>query len=183
MRIVEWTGIGVVVLCLLLIALFARRELIAWGGGTIGASVRLTTVVPGRGWSPGIARFSGGTMKWYRVFSFSIRPKRVLHRGELTVLDRREPGDRERMALPRNWVILRCAGRSGVQVEIAMAKITVTGFLSWLESAPPGSPPRPAGPARPVGPSGPAPAPPRVNRWRRADRRRPTGARAARPRG
>jgi len=171
MRIVEWIGVGVIALCALLILLFARREIIARGGGTIGASVRLTTVVPGRGWSPGIGRFSGGALRWYRLFSLSVRPKRSLYRGDLTVLDRRDPGDRERMALPRTWVILRCAGQDGVEIEIAMAQGTVAGFLSWLESAPPGSAPRPPRTG----------ARPRLSRWRRAGRRPPTGARAARP--
>ncbi|HEX2772510.1 MAG TPA: DUF2550 family protein, partial [Micromonosporaceae bacterium] len=35
-------------------------------------------------------------------------------------------------------IILRCISRHA-PVEIAMATSTVTGFLSWLEAAPPGA--------------------------------------------
>ena len=52
MKIVEWIGIGAfIVLCALGI-LFLRRELIARGRGTIVLSLRLSTMMPGRGWSP-----------------------------------------------------------------------------------------------------------------------------------
>jgi hypothetical protein len=40
--------------------------------------------------------------------------------------------------MPADWVILRCTSNHA-PVEIAMARSTVTGFLSWLEAAPPGA--------------------------------------------
>ncbi len=39
--------------------------------------------------------------------------------------------------MPADWIILRCTSHHA-PVEIAMARSTVTGFLSWLEAAPPG---------------------------------------------
>ncbi|TML26158.1 MAG: DUF2550 family protein [Actinobacteria bacterium] len=138
MKIVEWIGIGVFIVLCSLGLLFLRRELIARGRGTIELSLRLSTLIPGRGWSPGVARFAGDQMRWYRVFSLSIRPRRTLTRGALSVQERRAPAPAERLVLPADWIILRCTdGRS--TIEIAMAGTTLTGFLSWIEAAPPGA--------------------------------------------
>lgn len=138
MQIVEWIGIGVLILLLALAALFTRREFIARGGGTIELNVRLSTLIPGRGWSPGIARFAGDELRWYRLFSLAARPRRVLVRRELAVLTRRQPEGPEQLTLPTDWVVLRCRSRAAT-VEIAMAEAALTGFLSWMEAAPPGA--------------------------------------------
>jgi hypothetical protein len=137
MRIIEWIGIGVLILLCVLGVLFVRREIIARGRGTIELSLRLSTMIAGRGWSPGIARFVGDELRWYRVFSFALRPRRVLSRRSLAVESRRLPDSPELLALPENWVIVRCTSNHA-PVEIAMAEATLTGFLSWIEAAPPG---------------------------------------------
>lgn len=72
------------------------------------------------------------------MFSFALRPKRVLSRKGLAVERRRLPEGQERFSMPSDWVILRCTSHHA-PVEIAMARSTVTGFLSWLEAAPPGA--------------------------------------------
>jgi hypothetical protein len=138
MRVVEAIGLGVLVLLAGLVVLFVRRALVVGLGGTIKLSLRLSTLVDGRGWSPGFARFVGDELRWYRLFSFAIRPRRVLSRRGLAVESRRSPSGPERLALPPEWVILRCTSHHA-PVEIAMARSTVTGFLSWLEAAPPGA--------------------------------------------
>lgn len=137
MRIIEWIGIGVLILLCVLGVLFVRREIIARGRGTIELSFRLSTLIAGRGWSPGIARFVGDELRWYRVFSFALRPRRVLSRRSLAVESRRVPDSPELLVLPENWVIVRCTSNHA-PVEIAMAEATLTGFLSWIEAAPPG---------------------------------------------
>ena len=138
MLILEWIGIGALILLALVAVLFARRALVVRAGGTIRLHLRVSTILDGRGWSPGFARFAGGELRWYRMFSLAIRPKRVLTRWDLVVDRRRLPEGQERLALPADWVILRCISHHA-PVEIAMAKSTVTGFLSWLEAAPPGA--------------------------------------------
>jgi hypothetical protein len=137
MLVLEWIGIGVLILFAALAVLFARRALIA-GGGTIRLSLRVSTMLDGRGWSPGFGRFAGDELRCYRIFSFAIRPKRVLSRQGLVVERRRSPEGQERFSMPADWVILRCLSHQA-PVEIAMAQSTVTGFLSWLEAAPPGA--------------------------------------------
>ncbi|MGC4809975.1 DUF2550 domain-containing protein [Micromonospora sp. DT228] len=138
MDIVEGIGIGVVVILGALLTLFVRRALVTRSGGIIRLSVRVTTMLDGRGWSPGFGRFAGDELRWYRMFSFAIRPKRVLSRKGLAVERRRLPEGQERLSMPADWVILRCTSNHA-PVEIAMARSTVTGFLSWLEAAPPGA--------------------------------------------
>jgi hypothetical protein len=138
MVVVEWIAIGVLVVLAAVAALFVRRSLVVRAGGTIRLNLRLSTMLNGRGWSPGFARFAGDELRWYRMFSFAIRPKRVLSRRGMVVERRRLPQGQERLVLPADWVILRCISRHA-PVEIAMARSTVTGFMSWLEAAPPGA--------------------------------------------
>jgi hypothetical protein len=138
MEILEVIGIGVFVLLLVLALLFLRRGFIARSGGTIELSWRMNSVVPGRGWSPGIGRFAGDDLRWYRMFSFSVRPRRTLTRRGLAVAGRRPPDGPERLVLASDWVIVSCASE-GATIEIAMAESTLAGFLSWIEAVPPGT--------------------------------------------
>jgi hypothetical protein len=137
MRIVEGIGIAILVLLLLLAAVFLRRGILVRQGGTIELHVRLSTMVVGRGWSTGLARFSGDELRWYRMFSLSWRPKRVLTRRGLTVVQRRIPDTQEKVVFPAEFVVIRCVS-GGMEIEMAMARPTLMGFLSWVEAAPPG---------------------------------------------
>ncbi|GIF36381.1 DUF2550 domain-containing protein [Actinoplanes xinjiangensis] len=139
MRVLEIAGICVVALLALLFAIFFRRRLLMTGGGTIRLQVHINTIVPGRGWSPGLGQFVGDELRFHRMFSLAIRPKRILDRRALTVEDKRLPAGPERLTIPGHWVVLRCRMADSV-LEIAMADTTVTGFLSWLEAGPPRDP-------------------------------------------
>jgi len=154
MRVLEVIGICVVALLALLFVIFFRARLLMRGGGAIRLQARVTTLVTGRGWSGGIGQFVGDELRFHRMFSLAFRPKRVLRRASLVVEERRPPQGPERLTIPGHWVVLRLATRSGEQ-EIAMAESTVTGFLSWLEAAPPGQAgvrraPRPTVQPRPI---------------------------------
>ncbi len=138
MEILELIGIGVFVLLSGLALLFLRRGVIARSGGTIELSWRMNTIMPGRGWSPGIGRFVGDDLRWYRIFSFSVRPRRILTRRGLVVDGRRAPTGPERLVLAPDRVIVRCTSEGAV-IEIAMAESTLAGFLSWIEAVPPGT--------------------------------------------
>jgi uncharacterized protein DUF2550 len=138
MGVLPWIGIVVLILFALLATLYFRRAAIGRRGGTIDVSLRLTTMVSGRGWSHGLARFAGDELRWYRVFSLSPRPRRVLSRRALAIQSRRRPDGVERLTLPADWVVVRCTNFRST-VEIAMAESTLTGFLSWIEAAPPGA--------------------------------------------
>lgn len=149
MRIFELVGIGVIAVFVLLCLLFLRRGWFSRTGGMIEVSVRLSSRVPGRGWAPGFGRFVGDELRWYRMFSLAVRPRRTFSRLDLAVRSRRAPEGAELLGLPSGSVVLRCAvepaGDGGAErssVEIAMNEGTLTGFLSWLEAAPPGAPAR-----------------------------------------
>lgn len=136
-------GLGVLILVVILIALpivaFAvRRAVLARGGGTVELSVRIRPAARGRGWALGVGRYSGDELQWFRVFSLAPRPRRTLSRRNLVVEGRRHPHGQEALALQAGAVVLRCRNPTG-EVEVAMSEPAVTGFLSWLESAPPGS--------------------------------------------
>ena len=152
MRILEIFGICVGVLLVVLLAIFFRSRLLRYGGGTIRLQVRVSTMVPGRGWSVGVGQFVGDELRFHRMFSFGVRPKRTLNRRSLTLEQRRLPEGPERLTMPGHWIIL--AVRTGPDsLEIAMAESTVAGFSSWMEAGPPGrpglmAPPR-RGPATP----------------------------------
>ena len=139
MRILEVFGICVGALLVVLFAVFLRRRLIMAGGGTIRLQFRVSTMFPGRGWSSGVGQFIDDELRFYRMFSFGVRPKRVLDRRNLTIDRRRLPEGPERVIMPGHWVVLLCTA-AAAPVEIAMAETTVTGFLSWLEAGPPGPP-------------------------------------------
>lgn len=147
MRIFEVIGLGVLCVVVGLLVIFVRREVISRAGGTIDMNMRLSTFVTGRGWAPGLGRFTGDELRWYRLFSFGIRPRRVLVRHKLVIEQRRAPEGAERLAMPEGWVVVRCGGGpnggapngSATPVELALAESAFTGFLSWVESAPPGA--------------------------------------------
>lgn len=138
MRVLEWIAIGALALVVCLALLFLRRWFLTRRGNAIELYLRVSNLVAGRGWAPGFARLVGEQLRWYRMFSFSPRPRRVLFRRGLAVESRRSPSGSERFSLPDDWVILRCISHQA-PVELAMAPATLTGFLSWIEASPPGN--------------------------------------------
>lgn len=90
------------------------------------------------GWHLGIGRYLGEQFVWYRVWSLRGGPSRIMHRERLHIIDRREPVGTESYAVPAGSVVLRCRSDNGEVIEVAMGPDALTGFMSWLESAPPG---------------------------------------------
>ena len=79
----------------------------------------------------------GDALLWYRALSLSVRPQHRLCRSQFTVESQRRAG-RDDLALPEDVVVLSCSTAAGHR-DLAMDRSTVTGFLSWVESAPPGT--------------------------------------------
>ncbi|GHH80880.1 hypothetical protein GCM10018793_37070 [Streptomyces sulfonofaciens] len=150
------SGVAVVALVVLgLLAFGVRRRLIQRSGGTFDCSLRWNVpavgghdgteplagagdeVAGGKGWAYGIARYNGDCVEWFRVFSYAPRPRRTLERGAIVVLGRRTPEGEEELALLSDAIVLSCEHR-GIRLELAMSEDALTGFLAWLEAAPPG---------------------------------------------
>lgn len=136
--------VGGLVVALVVIGLFVfglRRRLIQRSGGTFDCSLRWNIPeeadVSGKGWVYGVARYSGDRIEWFRVFSYAPRPRRVLERSSIEVVARRTPEGEEELALLSDAVVLGCLHR-GTRLELAMSEDALTGFLAWLEAAPPG---------------------------------------------
>ncbi len=129
--------IGLVLLAgALIVAALAFRRLRLVRQGGIDVALRWRPNDTGRGWHQGVARYKGDDFAWFRISSLKSGPDRVLDREQLTVLERRRPTPPESYAMPSGSVVLRC--RIDVdELELAMRADTLTGFLSWLESAPP----------------------------------------------
>lgn len=116
----------------------ARRRWLVHDGGAVEMSFRLKQRTQGRGWVLGMGRYDGDELQWFRVFSLSPRPRRTLNRQQLEVTARRAPKGPEALALLKGMdvVTLRAAGQD---VEIALDRSALTGFLAWVEARPPGS--------------------------------------------
>jgi hypothetical protein len=114
------------------VAFLLRRRFLLSGLGAVTMWLR-----PGHSprWSVGVAWYGGDMLLWYRALSLSVRPHHRLPRGDLRVESKR-PAGRDDVALPPDVVVVTCSTPDGTR-QLAMEPSTVTGFLSWVESAPP----------------------------------------------
>jgi hypothetical protein len=128
--VVALVGLGLVVLAL-------RRRVLLRPAGSIDMSLRTRFGRIGGGWALGVGRYTGDDLLWFRLFALSVKPSRTLSRRELQVVGRRLPTGAESWAVQAGAVIVECHDEAGA-VQLAMSAGAVTGFLSWLESAPPG---------------------------------------------
>lgn len=123
-----------------LAAALVRQWVFHRRGGVVECSLRTLPLdgAPGP-WRLGIGRYKGDELHWHRAFGLRIRPRQVIHRRGLVVSNRRSPDPAEVPNLPPEAAIVEV--RNGDQrVELAMNSAALTGFLAWLEAAPPGFP-------------------------------------------
>ena len=120
------------------LAYFAWRRLRLLRAGGVHVALRLRQDDSGRGWHLGVGRYQGDEFVWFRVLSLGSGPNQIITREGLEIDDRREPAASETYAMPTGSTVLRCRSSTGSEIEIAMGPDALTGFLSWLESAPPG---------------------------------------------
>jgi hypothetical protein len=141
---VDITVVAGAILCLVFVVLLwlTVRRLRALRSGGVHASFRTRLDASGKGWHLGVGRYRGDEFVWFRVLSLRLGPDRVIHRSGLEIADRREPEGAELYGMPPGSRVLRVSGTGGEtgepELEIAMSPDALTGFLSWLESAPPG---------------------------------------------
>ncbi|HYQ68468.1 DUF2550 domain-containing protein [Actinophytocola sp.] len=118
----------------------AVRRLRALRSGGVHAALRTRLDDSGKGWHLGVGRYQGDEFVWFRVLSLRPGPDRIISRSALEIADRRDPSSPELYTMPPSSRVLRFrgSGPDEAEIEIAMSPDTLTGFLSWLESAPPG---------------------------------------------
>jgi hypothetical protein len=113
-----------------------RRTLIERGGGSIECALRRGR---DRRWRLGLAAYRPDELRWYPVFGLRLRPGEVFARRALSVVSRR-PADAVEITSIGSATVVECdTGDSGAgRVELALSEEALTGFLAWLEAAPPG---------------------------------------------
>ena len=124
-------------LVVIVLAYLVGRRLKLLRSGGVHVALRTKLDDSGKGWHLGVARYHGDEFSWFRVLSLRAGPDRVIRRRGLEITDRRDPAGSESDNLPAGSRVLRFRGTSP-ELEIAMGPDALTGFLSWLESAPPG---------------------------------------------
>lgn len=143
LTVTEGVAVGIVIAAVsFLTALFVRRRWLEIRGGVVDCGLRKKKETRGGAWSMGIARYDGENFEWYRVFSVSFRPKVVFSQQFTQIVRYREMVPLETMALFDDHTIITVVTQSasnGVEeYELSMTVPSLTGLMSWLESAPPG---------------------------------------------
>lgn len=141
-EILDAVGLLAVIAAAIFVFLFVRRRVLSRQGGTFECSLRTkaptkTSATGARGWELGLGRYDGESLEWFRVFSFSPRPKAVFDRS-LEVLSRRTPHGAEAFSLYAGHTVVAVRLNSESTVELAMSDRALTAFLAWTEAAPPG---------------------------------------------
>jgi len=128
------------------VGIAVRRIALEHGGGNVECGLRR-----GRDqrWRLGLAAYQPDELYWFSAFGVRLRPAVIFARSALSVVSRRPATTAEEASLGAGVVVLEClaggepAGngqpRGGAcSVELAMSEAALTGFLAWLEAAPPG---------------------------------------------
>lgn len=124
----------VAVACATVIA--ARRTLIERGGGRVDCGLRRGRR---RRWRLGLAAYRPDELAWYPVFGLRLRPQVVFDRRALSVVARRPADLVEVTSLGPGTMVVECeTGPGAARIELALGEDALTGFLAWLEAAPPG---------------------------------------------
>jgi len=123
------------ILVLAAVGIAARRYLLERGGGTVECGLR----EPGGSWRLGVASYQREELNWFGVFGISMRPEAVFPRRDLSVVSRRMPTDAEASILGPGMIVVEFSFGDVGSVELALGESALTGLLSWLEAAPPGS--------------------------------------------
>jgi hypothetical protein len=123
------------------IGIALRRVVLERGGGTVDCGLRRrATDGSWQAWRLGVARYQRDELRWHQIFGVLLRPDAVLARRSLAIVARRRPNAAEKASLGGEAVIVECReGPRAQPVELAMSEAALTGFLAWLEAAPPGS--------------------------------------------
>lgn len=138
--ITEWVALALVLVLLVpVVFLGVRRRWLSRQGGLFDCSVRLSAKSPGAGWALGVARYSGDNLEWFRVFSVALRPRLIFPRSQARAGAQRDPDPIESVFLYDEQRVLTLELADGSSWELAMSSASLTGLLSWLESAPPGA--------------------------------------------
>jgi hypothetical protein len=141
-----WLFAAVLVLVVLAAAVLAsRRYLLERSGGTVECALREPAGTGG--WRLGVLSYQHDSLRWHGALGVLLRPEYVFHRRALSVVARRPADPAEDVVLGADRIVVEVSVKPSVgspaspdeHVELAMGEQALTGFLAWLEAAPPGS--------------------------------------------
>ncbi|MFC3482696.1 DUF2550 domain-containing protein [Amycolatopsis roodepoortensis] len=130
--------LGALTVLAVVVAWYSLRWVRMRRGGGVSVALRWRPDEARSSWHLGLGRYEGEQFVWFRVWSLRTGPDRVFERESMEIADRRDPSGTEAYAVPEGSIVLRCESATQEAIEIAMGPGALTGFLSWLESAPPG---------------------------------------------
>lgn len=142
-----WVFLALLVVVLLVLGTgMMRRFVLLRSGGAVECYLRARGEKGRRGsWRIGFGRYGSENLGWFPILSLRPRPTAKLSRRGLVVVGRRSPGP-EDAHLPADVTVLEIGwiGADGTDpkeatYEVAMGESVLTGFLSWIESMPPGT--------------------------------------------
>ena len=147
-----WLFAAVLVLVVLAaVVLASRRYLLERSGGTVECALRQPA---GSGtWRLGVLSYARDSLRWHGALGVLLRPEYEFCRRSLSVVSRRPADAAEAVTLGLDRLVVEVdveaeppdssPGSAQVtqltRVELAMTEQALTGFLAWLEAAPPGS--------------------------------------------
>lgn len=140
-----WIFAAVLALIVVAAAVLAlRRYLLERSGGTVECALRSPA---GTGaWRLGVLSYEHDSVRWHGALGVLLRPEHVFHRRSLSVVSSRPATPAETVTLGTERVVVEVSVRpavpdsaAGEHVELALTDQALTGFLAWLEAAPPGS--------------------------------------------
>lgn len=127
--------------------LVLRRRVITRRGGVVECFLR--SHLTGR-WQHGFAEYRSGELRWHRSLSLRLRPHRAFDRRGLVITGSGLTGPDDAHWLGPGTMIVRCRARPRSArvdrpdhwaapdvIELAMSQGALTGYLAWLEAAPP----------------------------------------------
>jgi hypothetical protein len=137
-------AVGLILVALLIGAsawLVVRNWLISRHGGVVECALRAGVDLP---WRQGLAVYRHGQLCWYRSVSLRTRPDLIFDRDALTIVASRPAIAGDAGWLPPGTHVVTCSAGSGRRgqptggsVEFGMSRGALTGYLAWLEAAPP----------------------------------------------
>jgi hypothetical protein len=131
-----WLLVVVLVIALACATAIATRRTLIERGGSIDCGLRRRR---DRRWRLGLAEYRPEELRWYPVFGLRLRPQAAFDRRTLCVVSRRPADAVEVTSLGPGTVVVECeTGAAAGRVELALGEDALTGFLAWLEAAPPG---------------------------------------------
>lgn len=127
-----WIALGVAVLVLLAGA--------AWRFFTIrnhGTQVlmRALPATGTHGWRHGVLRYSGDSVRFYKLRSFSFAADEVHSRNDIAVTGRRQATETEQEFMPGVEVVVLFSA-AGKDYEFATDHRAAMALISWIESSP-----------------------------------------------